>query len=142
METFTREAFLAKLSAAAGQLPRETHQIPELGGAVVIRAMTAKERDQVLDRARIKKGPRRGDIDLPVFRTQVLLICVLGADGAPLLQPADVPLLSELTPKVLDGLMGVVNRLSGFGADEEEALGNASASEAASGGSASSSPSN
>ncbi len=142
MATLTRADLRARLAARLAQpAATEVHDLEGIG-PVTVRGMTAKERDRVVNVARITRGRQKGDIDSVRFRHEVLLICILDEKGDPLFEVPDLESLETCTPGVVDGLLAVVNRLSGFGEKETDLLKNDSASPAATAGSASSSPSN
>lgn len=141
MARLSRAELLQKAAAMVGNWPTDELDIPELGGSVRVRGISGADRQQIVNKARIKKGPRKGEIDDEQFRAGMLAASLIDDEGAPLLQYDDLAVLSQLPAGLVDRVMGTVNRLSGFGEKEEEALGKPSASRAASTDSASSSPS-
>ncbi len=136
MGKILRSAFIAAASKAAANLPREKVDLPELAldGDVYIRATSGRERDDFEESLRIKKGRNKGDTDLHNFRAKLAVRCLVDEDGVRILEDDDASILGELPVSVLNRIMEVINRLSGTTPAEEEALGNASASAAASDG--------
>ncbi len=136
MGKILRSAFIAAASKAAANLPREKVDLPELAldGDVYIRATSGRERDDFEESLRIKKGRNKGDTDLHNFRAKLAVRCLVDEDGARILEDDDASILGELPVSVLNRIMEVINRLSGTTPAEEEALGNGSASAAASDG--------
>ena len=87
----SRDAILA-----ADDLPRETVEVPEWGGAVVVQGLTSRQRD--LFEASIQKrragGKKRHKdqrddedrIDLDNFRAKLVVRCVVDQQGSPYLR--------------------------------------------------------
>lgn len=135
----TRSELLSNIAATVAKLPIEALTIPELGGTIYVRGLSARERGVVIERARLTRGPQRGDADSTRLQSEMLLLCVCQQDGSSFLEPGDVDVLCGLPAGVIDRIMGVMNRLSGFGAEVEADLGNGSASPTGNGASSSSS---
>ncbi len=133
MGKLSRGAFLSAAAIASANLPREKIALPELtlDGDAWVRATSGRERDDFEESLRIKKGRNKGDTDLHNFRAKLVVRCLVDEDGARILEDGDAAILGELPVSVLNRIMEVINRLSGTTEAEEEALGNGSASEAA-----------
>ena len=99
----SRDAFLA----VTVSFPREEIVVPDLGGSVFVRVMSAAERDQF----------GADSVDGPDSQATARLVqrAACDADGNPLFTPADVPRLSELPATWLDPIAQAaarVNRLT------------------------------
>ena len=73
----------------ANDLTDEDVQVPEWGGVVTVRTMTGTQRDAMS--AALAGGD--GKADMSKFRSVVLAHTLVGEDGAPLFQAADVDAL-------------------------------------------------
>lgn len=83
----TRDAILA-----ATRIPTERVEVPEWGGFVTVRAMTAAERDayEVDAARRIQNG------DVADFRVRLAVASLVDDDGRPMFTEADIPALSQM----------------------------------------------
>lgn len=101
----TRETFLTP-----AVLPREEVAIPEMGGSVFVRTMTAGERDRYeLEHFRNK------DRDV---RARLAAYTVCDADGKLLFTPTDIPALSAGSAAVLSRIFNVAVRLNHLTPDD------------------------
>lgn len=111
MGILTREQILA-----AEDLPKETVPVPEWGGDVIVRSMTAVERDDLeahflSERAKSKEG-----VDaVRNFRARTLVLCIVDESGKRLFEkPEDVDALGRKNAAVISRLFGVVERVNGL----------------------------
>lgn len=91
-------------------LPRETINVPEWGGEVCVREMTALERDR-FERVHLA-SKANGDGDS--FRARLCVATVCDDQGAPLFKAEDVEWLANGSSVVLDRVSEVALRLNGF----------------------------
>lgn len=99
---------------------RELVDVPEWGGAVYVRGLTVRERNQYVEACH-EAGRRRPD-----WMEQLVARCVCKDDTSrePMFTPADADAISEKSPAVLDRLFKAAARLSGLEIDPEEAAKN------------------
>jgi hypothetical protein len=137
MSVLTRDQILE--AARSVRIERELLTVPELGGDIYVRGMSAKERDRFEEGLRIRKGKKAGQSDLRNFRAQLAVKVIVSEDGERLLNdsPEDVDVIGKLPAGVLDRVLAKCTELSGKAEEEIEDLGNGSASPAVSGGSSS-----
>ncbi len=100
-----RAAILAKT-----QLPTMEINVPEWGGAVFIRVMTAGERD------RFEARQRREEFADIRARTAVATVCDEG--GQLLFTEEDIPALSKLHAKALDRIFEAAIPFNGIGSQD------------------------
>lgn len=76
---------------AAEDLPRQTVEVPEWGGVVLVRMMSAGERQDY-----IKLALKGGKAELAEISTEAALVAMTacGDDGKLLFAPADIPALT------------------------------------------------
>ena len=98
-------------------LKREELPIPEWGGSVFVRTLTASERDQFEDRVLADKKTTKRDI-----RALLAVASVCDEQGKPLFTPADVPQLGRKSAAALDRIFDVAMRLSRIGKQDVEEL--------------------
>jgi len=99
------------IKACAAPLPCEPLEVPELGGAVVIRGMSGRERD-VFEQS--FTAARRRQVTVKNVRARLAAQCLIDADGQRLCTDADIETLGQLRADVLDRICAVAQRLSGF----------------------------
>ncbi len=107
--TLTRDQILAKRT----ELPRETVEIPELGGAVMVRTLTLKEVREIQKAQQASKEP------LSIYPKIVALGCVDGA-GQPLFVGEDIKLIDDLPWAATDAIAKAVLRLNKMTGEEED----------------------
>lgn len=105
----TRESILA-----SDDLPREEVAIPEWGGSVFVRTMTAGERDRF-------EGWSQGD-KFDRFRAKLAVLTVVDAEGRRLFSDDDVDALAAKSTKALDRIAEAAFRMNRFTKEDVEAL--------------------
>lgn len=132
MGSLTREALLG-----ATQVPTETVAIPELGGSVVVRGMTARERTQ-FEKKFVTEIRGKQKRNFEAFREQLCVFCCV----EPRLTEADVEALSKVRADVIERIANVAMKLSGITEKDVDELGQSSETPTASSTSSSASPAN
>ena len=116
MPLLTREQILAR----KGDLPREVVPVPLWGGDVIVRALTAKERDEYEVSNLVKKG-KNYEQNFANMRARLVVRCTIDEAGARLFNDKDVDALGDLLGAAVDTVYSVAARLNGITkADEEE----------------------
>lgn len=120
----TRAAILAAVDTAA-----EDVSVPEWGGVVRVRGLTAAERDQweaSLNRVEVRNGRTRVIPDRGTIRARLVSMAVIDpATGQRLFSEADVGALAKKSAAPVSRIYDVASRLSGItAADQEELEGN------------------
>lgn len=96
-------------------------EIPEWGGVVYVRSMTALERDRFeASLIEMRKGKQRLNLDNARARLAVM-VCV-DENGKPLFQQSDVGWLAAKNAAALDRIFEVASDLSRLSADDVEEL--------------------
>lgn len=106
---FDRSSFL-NIAAAKTRLEEVT--IPDMGGSVWIRTVSAGERDRFEERHLVLKHQD--------YRARIVVLCCCDADGKPLFTEADVAAISELPSNVLDPIVEAASRINGVGSEARE----------------------
>jgi len=112
---------------AADDLPRETVNVPEWGGDVIVRTMTGAERDAFeYQLMQAKKGEK---LDGRGLKARMCVLTIVNEAGDPLFDdPSDVLTLQTKSAAVLNRLFEVSSRLNGLSdGDVEELAGNSPA---------------
>jgi len=111
----TREEILA-----ASNLKRETVEVPELGGSVLVQELDGEGRDAY--EASLWKD---GELDMSNRRAKLVALGCVTKAGAKLFTLDDVPALGNLSGAALERVASMVRRLSGLNEEsKEEAEGN------------------
>jgi hypothetical protein len=126
---------------AASDLPVETVNVPEWGGDVIVRTLTASERDAWEDTMLKRRDEETGDLDCTNLKAELVSRTLTDASGAPLFSdPLDgIQLLAKKSGAVVSRLFEVAQRLNGLTKKDVEELAKNSAA-APSGSSSSTSP--
>lgn len=97
---------------AADDLPTEEVDVPEWGGAVLVRGMQGNERDRFEMSMYMTKDNLE---EKAIVRARVVAWCTLGEDRKALFTPKDVEWLGRKSARALDRVFDVAKRLSGIG---------------------------
>ncbi len=112
----TRDAILG-----ASDIKSEEVRVPEWGGTVRVRGLTAAQRDQVEAQAVSRRG-NNVDINMANIRARIVAFTIVGDDDKPIFTNADVKALGEKSARALDRVFEVATRLSGMGESDIEDL--------------------
>lgn len=108
----------------ARDLQVEQVEVPEWGGHVFVRGMTAGQRDR-LEASMIDKKGQPAPARLSEFRTRMVITCVVDSKGVPLFTVDDLPALQAKSMLAVRRIVDVARRLSGMTEDDEsEIVGN------------------
>lgn len=100
--------------------------VPEWGGTVRVKALTAKERDAFEAGLVVGKGKNRR-VSIDNVRAQLVAASVVDADGKQMFKPADAEWLGDQSAAAINRVYEVAGRLSGVSDDDvEELAGNSS----------------
>lgn len=104
--TLSRDQILA-----ADDIKRELVAVPEWGGEVYVKGLSALERDRfeasVLDQS---GGGRK--IKLENFRARLAALSICDENGKPIFEASDIPALGAKSAAALDRVLAVSQRLS------------------------------
>ncbi len=120
MDILNRAALLEAASAAS--CPQETVEVPEFGGAVIVRGMSGA---QMAEFDKAVMGPIDGDkppqVDQDLFAPMLLVHCLVDEKGSRLLKDSDLPKVKAWPASAFRRLATIAMRLNGF---TEDAAGN------------------
>jgi hypothetical protein len=118
MLTLSRDEILATT------LPSETVDVPEWGGKVILRGLTAEERDDY-EQAMVETSPN-GEIrpkrKLHNVRASLVVRCSVDEQGERVFSDEDEGLLGNKDAAVVDRLWDVCRKLCGMSTADEEKL--------------------
>ncbi len=103
---------------AAEDLTRELVEVPEWGGAVYVRGLTAAEYDAITVSA-IEGSGKNHHVNLANLRVKIVAASVVDEDGKRLFSDSDIKALGNKSAAALQRVFSVAQRLSGLG---DEAL--------------------
>jgi len=105
---------------AADDLKIETVEVPEWGGAVIVRTMSGVERDQ-FEASMVNAETRERNLEN--FRARLCAMTMVNEKGRRLFpNPEDVKKLGKKSSRALDRVMAVAQRLNGIGPEDVEEL--------------------
>ena len=99
---------------AANDLPTETVDVPEWGGAVKVRSMTAAEREDFSASLRDKEGK----VDTTAWKAQLAALTLVDDEGTRMFADADAAALSGKSALVIERIATAALRLNGLGAEQ------------------------
>lgn len=108
MALLTRDQILA-----ADDLKRETIEVPEWGGEVIVRSLTGAERDAFEDSVVKQRGKSR-ELNLRNARARLVSLSLIDEAGNKLFTDKDVDLLGRKSAAGLDRVFAAAQRLSGL----------------------------
>lgn len=115
----TRDAILT-----ARDLPTEDVGVPEWGGTVRVRGLTAKERDEYEAATVDFRNPKKPTVNLRNTRARLVALCAIDEEGRRLFTREDVDALGDVSSTALDRVFQAAKRLSGIDSDGEAAAKN------------------
>lgn len=111
---------------AATNLPTEDVSVPELGGMVTVRGLSAADRDEFERQMWVQRGKNR-EFNLKNVRARLVALSLVDDAGARLFTDDDVDALGLVRADVMDRLFSTAQRLSGLRDKDVEDLGHPSA---------------
>jgi len=109
----TRESFFQR-----AEVPTETISLPQLGGSVLVRGMTAKERSAFEDQFTLKSGKPNAKARLEM-RERLLIATVCDMEGQPLFTREDVAAIGRLPAATVEPLVDSAQRVCGMTATQD-----------------------
>lgn len=100
----------------ANDIPNTIVEVPQWGGSVKVRGMTAGERDRFEDMIRTR--------GMGALRATLAGMCIIDEDGKRLFNDIEINKLAEKSAEALDLVVEAASRLSGLTAEDAEYLGN------------------
>lgn len=116
MAILTRDAILN-----APDIQTETVSVPEWGGEVIVRGLTALERDR-FDIAIINQDGKQIKMNLLNARAKLVALTVVDETGKQIFKDEDVAALSQKSAAAVDRIYSVAQRLSGISDKDVEEL--------------------
>ncbi len=121
MALLTREAILG-----ASDIKTEDVEVPEWGGTVRVRGLSATERD-AFEQATVAIKGKKVKASFLNIRARIVSLSVVDEDGNRMFTESDIKALGEKSAAPMDRIYDVAGRLSGVtDADMEELAGNSS----------------
>ena len=116
MALLTRDAILG-----ASDIQTEDVHVPEWGGTVRVKGLTAAQRDAFEANAMKTRG-KNVDLNFANIRARLAALSIVDESGATLFTPADVQALGEKSAAALERVFEACNRLNGIGQSDIEEL--------------------
>lgn len=99
-------------------------EVPEWGGAVTLRELSARERD-AFEASTVDGHGKKMRINIENLRARLVAACAIDEQGQALFYPSDVELLGDLSASAVDRLFSAARELNGMTeSDVEELAGN------------------
>lgn len=110
MNILSKDAILA-----ADDLPRETVNVPEWGGEVLVRTMSGTDRD-AFEASLLEKDGRMENV-----RARLVALTLCDAQGDRLFNDSEIAALGRKSARALDRVFSVAQRLNGIGEEQVDA---------------------
>ncbi len=105
----------------AQDIQTEIVEVPEWGGAVIVRGMSGKERDS-FEASMIKGKGKSANVNLENLRAKLVSKCVVDEAGKRLFSDDDIPALASKSAAALNRVYEVAQRLSGVTDEDVDEL--------------------
>ena len=106
---------------AAPDIQTEDVLIPQWGGTVRVKNLTASERDAFEESTTTQRGNNL-ELNRKNFRAKLVALCVVDEDGKRIFDDKDIHKLGAKSAAAMDLLFAAASRLSGISKDDEEEL--------------------
>lgn len=106
---------------AAQDLPTEIVDVPEWGGAVMVRGLSGRERDAFEADVQLING-KDITVNRQNFRAKLLSRCLVDESGARIFGPDDIEALGAKSAVAIDRVMDPALRLSGMSKEDVQEL--------------------
>lgn len=118
MTFLTREQILSPR-----EWPTEEVEVPEWGGSVKVRALTAAELDD-FNASIVRTKGNNVEVNRRNYRAKLVAKCVVNGDGkTPMFkEESDVIALGQQPASALDRILVVINRLNAMSEEEQEEI--------------------
>ena len=98
---------------AADDIKTEEVGVPEWGGSLIVKAITAAERD-LFDQRMTKSRKGNEQDNMEDVRASLCVECIIGSDGKRMFTKDDIVALSNKSGAALDRVFAVAQRLAGM----------------------------
>jgi len=104
----------------ADDIVTETVDVPEWGGSVIIKTITARQRD-AWEASIVPLGNRK-KMNMVDIRAKLLAVCIVNEDGGRMFTDADVAKLTRKSGKAVDRVFSAAQKLNKISDDDVEEL--------------------
>jgi len=105
----------------AHDLPTERVYVPEWGGEVIVRGLTAAERD-AFEQSIVETRGKNTQVNLRNIRAKLVALCCVDEEGSRIFQDEDAELLGRKSAVALNRVFEVAQQLSGLRPEDVEEL--------------------
>lgn len=105
----------------AQDLPTERVAVPEWGGEVIVRGLTAAERD-AFEQSIVETRGKNTRMNLKNIRAKLVAMTVVDEQGDRIFSDEDAELLGKKSAAALDRIFAVAQRLSGLRPEDVDEL--------------------
>ena len=116
MSSLSREAFLRPAKVNVVEVP-----VPELGGSVYVKGMTAKDRSRFETQFQLSSG-KSNTRKLKEIRERRVVACLCDEEGVLLLQDSDVDAVGSQPAAVIERIVEAAQKVCGMSNDDVEDL--------------------
>jgi hypothetical protein len=116
MSSLSREAFLRPAKVNVVEVP-----VPELGGSVYVKGMTAKDRSRFETQFQLSSG-KSNTRKLKEIRERLVIACLCDEEGVLLLQDSDVDAVGAQPAAVVERIVDAAQKVCGMSNNDVEDL--------------------
>mgnify|MGYP006883108143 CR=1 FL=1 len=114
--SLNREAFLRP-----AEVPVELVEIPELGGSIKVRGMTARQRSEFEKQFQTASG-KQSKTRIAEVRERLVVACCVNDDGSLMFSEEDISAIGNQAAGVVERIVNVAQRLCGMSNTDVEEL--------------------
>jgi hypothetical protein len=102
----------------AQDIQTETVEVPEWGGAVIVKMMSGAQRDQYVQSATTLRPDGTRETNMVNVQSRLVVMCAVDEQGNLLFGPDEVEHLGRKSAKAIERVFTVASRLNGLGSDD------------------------
>ena len=114
--SLTREQILKPV-----EIPKQEIYIPEIGGTVWVKGMSAADRSRFEKEFQTSSG-QSSKRKLSQIRERLVIACVCNEEGSPILTVKDVEALGKQSIQIIERIVNVAQKLCGMSSEDVEQL--------------------
>ena len=114
--SLTREQILKPV-----EIPKQEIYIPEIGGTVWVKGMSAADRSRFEKEFQTSSG-QSSKRKLSQIRERLVIACVCNEEGGPILTVKDVEALGKQSIQIIERIVNVAQKLCGMSSEDVEQL--------------------
>lgn len=105
----------------ASDITTETVAVPEWGGDVLVRGLSARQRGAWQQSMRVTRAGKP-DMDVTFMNVSLCMLCIVDEDGKRMFEESELLALADKSASAIEAVARVALRLSGLDEEDRQAL--------------------